>query len=103
MQPDEQAIYIGSNVSYAPYVELGTGKYYKGGRRGWWVYVKGNETPKGKNPGKIYTKEEALRIMFALRRKGLDAHITDGSEPKPYIKPAVADHAQRYKGIIEGE
>lgn len=27
-----QTVYIGSNLEYAPYVELGTGKYYPGGR-----------------------------------------------------------------------
>lgn len=105
VQPTEQAVYIGTNVEYAPYVELGTGKYYRGGRQGWWVYVKGGSRRRRNNnaSGKIYTKAEALRIMFALRKKGLDAHITDGSEPKPYLKPAIADHAQQYKGIIEGE
>ena len=37
---DEQkkTAYIGTNVEYAPYVELGTGKYYPGGRPTPWVY-----------------------------------------------------------------
>lgn len=29
----EQAVYIGTNSEYGPYVELGTGKYYPGGRQ----------------------------------------------------------------------
>ena len=33
----EPAVYIGSNTSYAPYVELGTGKYTDGGRPTPWV------------------------------------------------------------------
>lgn len=103
VDPGEPAAYVGSNSEYAAYVELGTGKYYPGGRQGWWVYVKGSDPPKGKKPGKIYTKEEAVRIMMALRRKGLDAHITDGSEPKPYLKPAVADNVGTYRKIIEDE
>lgn len=101
---DENAVYIGSNVSYAPYVECGTGKHYpEGGRQGWWVYVKGSEPKKGdkKQMSKTYTKQEALRIMFALRRKGLDAHITDGREAKPFLKPAVAEHIADYRRIIE--
>lgn len=28
---NEKAVYIGTNVEYAPYVELGTGSYYVGG------------------------------------------------------------------------
>ena len=45
-QVDEakQAAYIGTNNEYAAYVELGTGKYYSGGRPDPWVYQdeKGN-------------------------------------------------------------
>ena len=40
----EDAVYIGTNTEYAPYVEFGTGKYYPGGRPDSWVYQddKGN-------------------------------------------------------------
>lgn len=102
----ELKVYIGTNVEYGPYVELGTGKHYpEGGRQGWWVYVKGSEPKKGdkRQMSKTYTKAEALRIMFALRRKGLDAHITDGRAAKPFLKPAVADHVSTYKTIIQDE
>lgn len=66
---------IGSNVEYAPYVELGTGIYYPGGRQTPWVYqdAKGNW------------------------------HLTNGQRAQPYMKPAVADHVQQYDGIIRGE
>lgn len=66
---------IGSAVEYAPYVELGTGIYYPGGRQTPWVYqdAKGNW------------------------------HLTHGQRAQPYLKPAVAEHAQQYRGIIEGE
>lgn len=68
----EPAVYIGTNSEYAAYVELGTGKYYPGGRQTPWVYqdVKGQW------------------------------HLTHGQRAKPYLKPAVADHAQQYRGII---
>lgn len=71
----EPAVYIGSNSEYAAYVELGTGKYYPGGRKTPWVYqdAKGNW------------------------------HLTYGQRARPYLKPAVADHASTYKEIIEGE
>lgn len=75
VQPSETAVYIGSNSEYAAYVELGTGKYYPGGRKTPWVYqdAKGNW------------------------------HITHGQRAQPYLKPAVADHVPQYKGIIEDE
>ena len=74
---DEPAAYIGTNNEYAPYVELGTGKYAEGGggRPTGWAYqdAKGNW------------------------------HYTHGQKPQPYIKPAVADHAQQYRDILEDE
>lgn len=71
----EPAVYIGTNSEYAAYVELGTGKYYPGGRPTPWVYqdAKGNW------------------------------HMTHGQRAQPYLKPAVADNAQTYKKIIEDE
>lgn len=75
VQENEQACYIGSNSEYAAYVELGTGKYYPGGRQTPWVYkdAKGNW------------------------------HLTHGQRAQPYIKPAVADHTKTYRDIIEAE
>lgn len=72
---NEQAAYVGSNAEYAAYVELGTGVFYPGGRQTPWVYTdaKGN------------------------------THLTHGQRAKPYIKPAVADHAQQYQKIIKSE
>lgn len=75
VQPTEPAVYIGSNSKYAAYVELGTGKYYPGGRQTPWVY----QDAKGR------------------------WHLTHGQRARPYLKPAVADHAIQYRGIIEGE
>ncbi len=69
----EPAVYIGSNSEYAAYVELGTGKYYPGGRQTPWVY------------------EDAFGNW----------HLTHGQRAQPYLKPAVADHAQQYHSIIE--
>ena len=72
---EEPAAYIGSNSSYAPYVELGTGKYVSGGRPTPWVY----QDEKG------------------------NWHRTNGQKAQPYLKPAVADHANTYRKIIEDE
>ena len=71
---EEPAAYIGSNVEYASYVCLGTGKYVSGGRPTPWTY----QDAKG------------------------EWHWTAGSRAQPYIKPAVAANANTYRKIIEG-
>ena len=71
----EPAVYIGSNTSYAPYVELATGIYAEGGRPTPWVYQDDNG----------------------------NWHWTAGNPAQPFLKPAVADHAQTYRNIIEDE
>nr|DAW16787.1 MAG TPA: putative tail component [Caudoviricetes sp.] len=71
----ERAAYVGTNSEYGVYVECGTGIYYPGGRQTPWVYqdAKGNW------------------------------HLTHGQRAKPFIKPAVAEHGEQYKKIIEAE
>lgn len=71
----EKVAYIGTNSEYAVYVECGTGVYYPGGRQTPWTYQDENG----------------------------DLHLTHGQRAKPYIKPAVADHVDQYKKIIESE
>lgn len=71
----DTSVSIGTNVEYAAYVELGTGKYTEGGRPTPWVYQDDNG----------------------------NWHRTEGNPAKPYLKPAVADHAQTYRAIIEDE
>lgn len=71
----EPAVYIGTNVSYAPYVELGTGKYTEGGRPTPWVYQDDNG----------------------------NWHWTAGNPAQPFLAPAVKDHPQTYRNIIEDE
>lgn len=71
----ERAAYVGTNSEYGVYVECGTGIYYPGGRQTPWVY----QDAKG------------------------DWHLTHGQRAKPFIKPAVADHAAQYTRIIEQE
>lgn len=75
VDPDEPAAYVGTNVEYAPYVEFGTGKYVAGGRPTPWVY----QDDEG------------------------NWHWTRGNKAQPYLKPAVANHARQYRGIIESE
>ena len=72
---DELAAYIGSNVEYAAYVELGTGKYTEGGRPTPWVYQDDNG----------------------------NWHWTAGNPAQPFLAPAVKEHTQTYRNIIEDE
>ncbi len=72
---EEQAVYIGTNSEYGAYVELGTGKYYPGGRPTPWAY----------------------------QDKDGNWHTTRGNPARPYLRPAVADHVQTYINIINDE
>ena len=74
---DGREVCIGTNVEYAPYVELGTGIYAEGGG--------GRPTPW------VYQDEKGRW------------HWTRGNPAQPFLKPAVADHAQTYRNIIEDE
>ena len=71
----ERAAYVGTNSEYAVYVECGTGIYYPGGRQTPWTYQDENG----------------------------DWHLTHGQRAKPFIKPAVSEHGEQYKRIIEAE
>ena len=77
----EKVAAIGSPDEAACWEELGTGEYAlnKDGRKGWWVYVEGNDTPRANQ--KYYSKQEALQTAAFLRSQGLDAHATNGIEP----------------------
>ena len=73
----EPAAYIGTNLDYMIYQELGTGKYAEGGggRPTPWVYqdAQGNW------------------------------HWTRGNPAQPFLAPAVKDHQTTYRNIIEDE
>lgn len=73
----ESAAIIGTDSEYGAYVELGTGTYAEGGggRPTPWVYqdAKGNW------------------------------HYTRGNKAQPFLKPALADHAQQYRDILVNE
>lgn len=69
-------VYIGTNVEYAAYVELGTGsENVAGGRPTPWVY----QDAKGQ------------------------WHYTRGNKAQPFLKPAAERHAAQYKRILEDE
>ena len=72
---DEKAVYIGTNVEYAPYVEYGTGKYADNGQ--------GRQTP-----------------WFYVDDKG-QGHYTQGMKPRHFLKKAVTEHDAHYRSILE--
>lgn len=70
---EEKAVYIGTNTEYAPYVEFGTGIYVAGGRQTPWTF----QDSKG------------------------EWHRTNGMKPRPFLKPAISEHAEEYEQIIQ--
>lgn len=71
---DGDTVEAGSAILYAPYVELGTGKEYSPPPE--WME---NNAPRGAG------------IINASRHA------------RPYLRPAVENHTDEYKGIIENE
>lgn len=71
----EPAAIIGTDSEYGGYVELGTGIYAEGGggRPTPWVYQDTNG----------------------------NWHYTRGQKAQPFLKPAVAEHADKYREIIK--
>ena len=73
----EPAAYIGTNLDYMIYQELGTGIYAEGGG--------GRPTPW------VYQDENG------------NWHWTRGNPAQPFLAPAVKDHAKTYSNIIKDE
>ncbi|WP_303834712.1 HK97 gp10 family phage protein [Ruminococcus flavefaciens] len=68
-------VYIGTNIPYAPYVELGTGIYATDGR--------GRKSP------------------WAYQDRKGQWHRTKGMKPHHMLKKAASEHNSEYKAIIE--
>lgn len=75
IDPSALVVYIGTNVDYAPYVEMGTGIYNPEGRKTPWIY-----------------KDEYGNW-----------HWTRGAKAQPFLKPAVANYVQTYVNIMADE
>lgn len=68
-------VYVGSNLSYAPYVEYGTGIYADNGN--------GRQSP------------------WVWRDKNGDYHWTRGIEPQHFLLKAVTEHDDVYLNVIK--
>ena len=74
----EPAAYIGTDMEYAGYVEFGTGGYSSiggGTPKSHWVYM-GDDG---------------------------EWHIGKPMKPRPYLKPAIANHVGTYRNIFKDE
>lgn len=71
---DGDTVLAGSAISYAPYVELGTGKDY--------------------SPPPEWMENNAPRGAGIISRS---------VKPRPYLRPAVENHIDEYKNVIETE
>ena len=71
---DGEELTVGSNVEYAPYVELGTGPYFTPPPE--WEHF---ESKRGSGEGTGYV------------------------HPRPYLRPAIESHIDEYKNIVKNE
>lgn len=78
VDPGEPAAFIGTNSEYAAYVEFGTGSHSS----------TGGGTPKSHW---VYMGDDG------------EFHIGKPMKPRPYLKPAVANHVGTYRNIIKDE
>lgn len=78
VDPAEPAAYIGTNQEYAAYVEFGTGHWS----------TTGGGTPK---------------THWAYMGDDGKMHIGKPMKPRPYLKPAVANHVGTYRNIFKDE
>lgn len=94
---------VGSPLEQSYWEELGTGEYAlnKDGRKGWWVYVEGSDTPT--RSFEVLTKEEAERRAAWLRGEGLDAHISNGTPANRPMHRAFVEEKDTIIGVIESE
>lgn len=73
-QVDEDTLSVGSNVEYAPYVELGTGPNY--------------------------TQPPEWEQFDAPRGSGVGhGYVTS----RPFLRPAIEDHVEEYERIVKNE
>ena len=105
----KQEATVGNPMELAIWMEMGTGEHaLKGkGRKGYWVYVKGNNSVKEQNPGKARTLEEAKQAVAILREKGLEAYYTKGQAPRRMLFNAFnakkAAIIRRVEAVLKGK
>jgi hypothetical protein len=93
---------VGSQYEAGFWEEFGTGEHAlnKDGRKGWWVYVEGEDSGDG---GKSYqSKEEAEEAAEFLRKvKKLEAYATNGIDPNRPLHRAFQSARPVVQAIFE--
>ena len=84
----EKAVTVGSNIQYAPYVELGTGKEYNPPPE--WMEAHGE---RGRGLDRWYFQDKITG----------EWHVGVPQKPRPFLRPALEKHREEYKNIIENE
>lgn len=94
---------VGSPLEQSYWEELGTGEYAvnKDGRKGWWVYVEGNDQPT--RSFEVLSRDEAEQRAAYLRDMGLDAHISNGTPPNRPMHRAFVEEKDTIIAVIESE
>lgn len=78
---EENAVYIGTNVEYAPFVEMGTG-----------IYAEDEDgTPNG----------EGRPDPWAYQDDDGNWHMTRGIKPVHFLKKAASEHTDEYKNLLK--
>lgn len=94
---------VGSPHEAGYWEEFGTGEHALNGdgRKGWWVYVEGQDSGSG---GKTYSSQkEAEAIAASMRAEGLPAHATNGIDPNRPLHRAFTDGKSAVKSIFEAK
>lgn len=94
---------VGSPYEAGFWEEFGTGEHAQNndGRKGWWIYVEGQDSGTG---GRTYSsKEEAEAIAASMRAEGLPAYATDGIEPNQPLQRAFKSSKNAVKAIMESK
>ncbi len=95
---------VGSRHEAGYWEEFGTGEHalHGDGRKGWWVYVEGQDSGTG---GKSYSsKEEAEEAAQFLRRvKKVEAHATNGIDPNRPLHKAFSSARPVVQAIFESK
>lgn len=95
---------IGTPLEAGYWEEFGTGEYaaHGDGRKGWWIYCKGQPTMGG---GQTYaTKEEALAMAAYIRaRYKKEAIVTNGRRPSHTLENAFKGNQAKAKADLEAK
>ena len=90
-------------LEFAPYVEYGTGLFAEGGKGRKevpWVYVENSDG--GTHKKTVYESEaDALQAVAYLQSKGLDAKMTYGQHPQPFLRPALLKNREKIIQILK--